>query len=185
MALKSYDATNITNSKQFNTALNTVFGSISSRNQQVQDLLILGVAQSAKGGNLGWVSDVYNFAIETKGVNATRIHTYIKEYLYDNTVTFDVKKKVFKKSVKADAITPLVEQANTWFGFGKKEAVKKEKNYLESVTTAIKNAQSDTKGMHSSGEVIKAVLASGISLSAMFDIMESMVEENMEEKQVA
>lgn len=185
MTLTSYDATNITNAKQFNTALKTVFSAISSRNQQVQDLLILGVAQSAKGGNLGWVSDVYNFAVETKGINANRIHTYIKEYLYDNTITFDVKKKVFKKSVKADAVTPIIEQTETWFGFGKPDAVKKEKDYLASVTTAIKNAQSETKGMHSSSEVIKAVLASGISLSAMFDIMEAMVEENTEEKKVA
>jgi len=175
--LKSFNNTNVTNTKQFNAALSGVFTAISGRNVQIQELLIIALEQSTKGGNLGWVSDIYNLALETQGINSKRIHTYIKEYMYSGTVTFDVKKGVFKKSVKADSVIANIEVSETWFDFGKKDTPKKEKDYLKSITTAINNATSETKGHHTQAEILKSIVASGMTIDTMMGLLEGMIEE--------
>ena len=176
--LKSFDKTNITNTKQFNTALSSVFTAIQGRHIQIQELLILGLEQSVKGGNLGWVSDIYKLALNTKGINSKRMYTYIKEYMYGGTITFDVKKEVFKKSVKAEEIIYNTSVVATWYDFdksGKKE--KKEIDYLERISKSIVNAKDDKKGHHSQADIIKTILKSGIELDGLLDILNAMVKE--------
>ena len=55
--LTTYSQANVKTTKDFTKACTTVFGSISQRNEQVQQLLILAVKEAAKESAGGQVSN--------------------------------------------------------------------------------------------------------------------------------
>lgn len=189
--MKTFTNENVQNSKQFNSAINEVFGAIGSRNEQVQQLLVLSVLEAAKladngtvTNNLNWLTSLLVKAEQTKGINLLKLVRYVKEVLCLNTVTWNAEKSRLTK-VKDKAVVLQYDTAPTvtWFDYGKKETVKKAFDYGKRVTSAINNALDDDKGGMTKLEVVKAMLASGISGADMFDLLEQLA--NDDEQQAA
>ena len=174
---KSFNTTNVTSTKQFNTAIKAVFGSIAERNLQVQELLIVAVNEAAResGGqitnNLDWLTSILGMAEETKGINLVKMVRYVKEVLCCNTVSWNSEKsrlaKVADKSVK---LTYNVEPLTTWFEHGKKETVAKAFDYSKRVTSAINSAMDNEKGGLTLNEVMAAVMQSeGVTINELMN----------------
>lgn len=181
MSLTKYTQANVTNTKQFTKATAMVFGSIKERNNQIQQLLVLAVAEAAKvtngqvGNNLDWLTRILVLAQETKGVNLTKMVTYVREELCCNTVSWNNDKsrltKVAKKEVKLKYnLTP----EKSWFDYGKKETVAKSFDYGKRVTSAIKAAMSTDKGGMTTAELMQAIIASGeLGINDLMQAMET------------
>ena len=167
--LAEYNVKNVSTSKQFNKAVDVVFTGISGRNNQVQQLLVLAVNEAAReaGGqvtnNLTWLSKVLAIANETKGVNATRIASYVKEVLCKNTVAWNKEKKSLKKSAQVAHLEYDIEPKTEWFNHGKADKVEAAFDYGKRVANSIMAALDDDKGGMSTGEVLQAVLKGGIT----------------------
>lgn len=175
MALTTYTNANVTNTKQFNGAIQTVFGSIKERNNQIQQLLILAVGEASReaGGqvtnNLDWLTRILCLAEETKGVNLTKMVRYVKEVLCCNTVSWNSEKSRLSKVAKKDIkLTYNVEPDVTWFDYGKKETVAKAFDYGKRVTSAVSSAMSEEKGGLTLTEIMQAVIeADGVTIAEL------------------
>lgn len=176
--MKNYTNANTCSPKQFNAALKDVFGSIASRNDQVQQLLILAVNEASKdiGGqvsnNLNWLTMLLSQAEQTRGINLLKIVKYVKEVLCANTVTWNSdKSKLTKVKDKSIKLTYCVEPTVEWFNYGKKETLAKAFDYGKRVTSAINNALDETKGGLTKLDVIKSVMGAGFSGQDIIDLM--------------
>ena len=166
--LKQYDSKNTSSTKQFNVALNTVFGSIAQRNEQVQQLLIVAVCEAHRNGadgmstnNLDWLTRLLNLAEETKGVNLSKMVKYVSEVLCCKTVTWNTdKKRLAKKADKKIKLSYNVEPDCSWFDYGKKATVAQAFDYGKRVTSAINSAMNEEKGGLTLNEIMLAVMAS-------------------------
>lgn len=166
MSLKKYTSENVTNTKQFNQAISTVFGSIAQRNNQIQQLLIIAVNEASRvsGGqvtnNLDWLTRVLVVAEETKGVNLPKMVKYVKEVLCCNTVSWNSKKsRITKRQDKDVSLEYNTSPDTTWFDYGKKETVAKAFDYgKKRVTSVVTQALAEDKGGLTLSEVLQAVL---------------------------
>lgn len=184
MSLKKYTSANVTSTKQFNQAISTVFGSIAQRNEQVQQLLLLAVGEASResGGqvtnNLDWLTRILVVAEETKGINLTKMVTYVKEVLCCNTVSWNSeKKRVTKRQDKDVSLEYNTSPDTTWYNHGKKETVAKAFDYGQKrVTSVVTQALAEDKGGLSLSEVMQAVLA--VDTVSIRDLIEAMDEVN-------
>jgi hypothetical protein len=180
MSLKNYTTQNVTNTRQFNSALSTVFGSIAQRNNQIQQLLIIAVSEASResGGqvtnNLDWLTRILMVAQETKGVNLPKMVKYVKEVLCCNTVSWNSEKnRLAKVNDKAVKLTYNTSPDIACFDDGKKETVAKVFDYGKRVTAAINSALSEDKGGMTVAEVMQAVMASdAVSLNDLMQAIE-------------
>ncbi len=178
--LTAYSQSNVKTTKDFTKACTSVFGSISERNEQVQQLLILAVQEAAKvsGGqvtnNLTWLTNILLVAEQTKGINLNKIVKYIKEVLCCNTVAWNKKENKLTKTSKKDVkLTYNTTPESTWFDYGKVNSVAKEFDYAKRVQSAIASAVDPEKGGMTYEEVMKAIFAAGVSID---DVMNAMPE---------
>ena len=169
MSLAKYTSENVSTTKQLNKAVKDVFGSIADRNEQVQQLLILGVNEAAKesGGqvtnNLSWLSNIIARADDTKGVNAKRIVRYVVMVLCNDTVSYNSETmQLAKKKSKDIKLSYTCEPVATWFDFEKKkDSAKAAFDYgSKRVTNVVTAALDSEKGNLSIAELMQAVLAS-------------------------
>ena len=169
MSLAKYDSSNVSTTKQLNKAVKDVFGSIGDRNEQVQQLLMLGVNEAAKeaGGqitnNLSWLSHIIARADDTNGVNAKRIVRYVVNVLCQDTVSYSSEtKQLAKKKSKDIKLKYCIDPAATWYEFEKKkDSAKAAFDYgSKRVTNVVTAALDDTKGGLTIAELMQAVLAS-------------------------
>ena len=179
--LTQYNQSNITNSKQFNSALKTVFGSIAERNNQIQQLLIVAVNEAAResGGqvtnNLDWLSNALLMAQEAKGINVVKLSQYVKDVLCCGTICWNSKEsKIKKTAAKNVKLTYNLEPKTTWFNYGKKETVAKAFDYSKRLTSAVDSAMSMEKGGLTINEVMLAILASkNVTLSELLQAIDT------------
>ena len=163
--MKTFDASNVTNSKQFTSALTSVMQGIAGRNKQLQELLLIAVNEASKlkedgtaQNNLNWLSLLLVQAEGTKGINLQKITMYVKEVLCCNTVAWDKKKASLKKAGGVDAIMYDIMPSVTWFEYGKKPSIAKEFDGAKSIKNAVTNALDPEKGAMTKAQVL-AVLA--------------------------
>ena len=163
--MKTFNTSNVTSCKQFTTALTSVMQGISSRNVQLQELLMISVNEACKlkedgtpQNNLNWLSLLLLQAEDTKGINLKKITAYVKEVLTCNTTAWDGKKKCLKKAGGVDAIMYDIVPSVTWFEYGTKPSIAKEFDGVKSIKNAINNAMDSDKGNMTKAQVL-AVLA--------------------------
>lgn len=180
--VKSFNATNVSTAKQFSKALKEVFGSIRSRQEQIQQLLVLAVGEAAResGGqvtnNLSWLTAVLIEAEATQGVNFTKVVRYIKEVLCCNTVSWDAKKQQLVKVAKKDVkLTYCTEPTIAWYDLGKKNNVAKEFDYVSRAVSSFKAALDPEKGNVTETEIFtKLIVEGGASIDAILQAIESL-----------
>ena len=179
--MKQFNGKNVTNTKQFKTAISDVFTGIGGRFNQIQDLLIVAVEQAATtndagqvGNNLNWLSELMNKAITTKGISYVKIEKYIKEVLCLGTVSFNHKTGAFSKKVGKDELCYSLEPKDTWFNY-KSGAPKPAFDYGNAVTTACKSAMNEKKGGLDLAHVLGHVMAAGITEAQLGDALAAMV----------
>ena len=167
MALTTFDKSNVTTTKQFSKACQSVFGGIKARNEQVQQLLILAVNEAARESsgqvtnNLTWLTELIKYAEGTQGINFTKVVRYVKEVLCCNTVAWSATKNQLQKTSKKDVVlTYNTEPESSWYDYGKANNAAKEFDYGKRVTSAINSAMKADKGGMSAAEVVAAILAS-------------------------
>jgi hypothetical protein len=188
MALKNFTTQNIQTSKQFNQALREVFNGIAGRNKQIQQLLILAVHEAAResGGqvtnNLSWLSSVLEIAEQTKGVNATRIASYVKEVLCCKSVSWNDKKKALCKAAGC-VLTYNTAPDVDWMDYGKPDKVQDAFDYGKRVTSAIRNAMDDKKGGLTTAEVLQSVMDGGVNSTDLALALQFIADDNREVKQ--
>lgn len=166
MAIKQYTLDNTTTSKQFNSALTMVMGSIAQRNEQVQQLAIIAVNEAARlngdlpTNNLDWLTNLLVKAEQTKGINLAKLVKYVKEVLCCNTVSWNKEKSRLKKvNDKTVKLTYNVKPDVKWFDYGKKPTVARAFNYPSRITSSINSGMNAEKGGMTLAEVMKAVIA--------------------------
>lgn len=169
MSLQAYTSENVSTTKQLNKAIKDVFGSISQRNEQIQQLLMLAVNEAAKesGGqvtnNLSWLSNIIARADNTKGVNAKRITRYVVNVLCRETVSYNSETmQLAKKKSKEIKLQYTVDPAQTWYEYEKKkDSAKAAFDYGQKrVTNVVTAALDSEKGNLSVAELLQAVVAS-------------------------
>lgn len=181
MSLTKYTNENVTSLKQLNKAIKTVFGGVAQRNEQIQQLLLLGVNEAARtsGGqvtnNLSWLSNIIAVADNTKGVNAKRITRYVVNILCNESVTYDSEsKQLSKKKSKEVKLSYTTEPACEWYEYEKaKDRANKAFDYgSKRVTNVVTQALAEEKGNLSLNEVMQAVLA--VETVTLNDLMSAM-----------
>lgn len=162
--MKTFNSSNVTSTKTFISACNSVFSGIAGRNQQLQDLLVIAVSEAAKldsngnaSNNLSWLSAILVKAEETSGINLTKIVVYVKEVLCNSTVKWDAKKQILKKATKETSLVYTTEPTQTWFEYGKPASIEKAFDVAGTLRRAIDNSRK--KGNASNVEIL-AVIAS-------------------------
>lgn len=165
----AYTNKNITSLKQLNKAIKAVLGGVVERNEQIQQLLVLSVAEAAKeaGGqitnNLSWLSNIIALADTTKGVNAKRITRYVVNVLCKETVSYNSEtKQLCKKKSKEIKLKYDVEPAQAWYEYEKaKDSAKAAFDYGQKrVTNVVTAALDPEKGHLTVAELMQAVIAS-------------------------
>ena len=176
--MKTYTNENISTPKQFNSAIKEVFGSIATRNQQVQQLLILAVNEAAKevngqvGNNLNWLTMLLNQAEQTKGIALVKVVKYVKEVLCCNTVSWNAETaKLTKVKTKGVKLTYNTAPLTEWYSYGKKETLKKAFDYSKAVTSSITSALDEKKGGLTKLDIIRAVMGAGFGGQEVIDLM--------------
>ena len=183
MSLTTYTAQNVNSLKSLNKAINTVFGGVAARNEQIQQLLILSVNEAGKtsGGqvtnNLSWLSRMIEVAENTKGVNAKRITRYIVNVLCNETVSYNTEtKQLAKKKDKEVKLSYTLEPTESWYDYEKaKDSSKAAFDYGKKRVTNVVTAALDTeKGGLTVTEVVQAMLDSkSLSLNELLKAMDS------------
>lgn len=182
MSLTKYTTDNVTSLKQLTKAVKTVFGAVSQRNEQIQQLLLVSVAEAAResGGqvtnNLAWLSNIIAVADNTKGVNAKRIVRYVVKVLCNDTVSYNSDKKVLSK--KKDKTVKLDYNTNpdqTWYEFEKsKDSAKAAFDYGKRGVSAMIAARNKGDNPLSLGELFAQYLANEDCPDTIQDLMEAM-----------
>lgn len=166
--MKNFNVGEIQTSKQFNKALSEVFTGIAGRNNQLQQLLVIAVNEAAResGGqvtnNLSWLTSVLVMAEDTKGINATRIASYVKEVLCCKTVSWNNEKRVLCKT-QGKTLEYNTAPETTWMDYGRANKVKDAFDYEKKLTSLVTRCLDEEKGSMSTAEVLKAVMAGGVS----------------------
>ena len=178
MKLKSFNSTNVTNTKQFTAACREVFAGVKARNNQIQQLLELGLAEAKResGGqvtnNLTWLSMVLNMAEEAKGINATKVAEYVKIELCLNTVSWDKKAKQLKKRGKDMTLAYKDSDITVaWYDYGKPDTVDRAFDYGKGIINAIKKAQDPEKGNMTAKDIIGCLAQAGMTIDSILETM--------------
>lgn len=178
-----YSIENVTSLKQLNKAIKTVFGGVAERNEQIQQLLLLGVGEAAResGGqvtnNLSWLSNIIMVADNTKGVNAKRIVRYVVTVLCNDTVSYNSEtKQLAKKKSKEIKLSYTTEPQVEWYEYEKaRDSAKAAFDYgVKRITNVVNAALDEEKGNITLAEVLTGVLASeSVSLNDLLTAMQS------------
>jgi predicted signal transduction protein with EAL and GGDEF domain len=160
------------NTKQFTKAVQSVMSGIASRNEQVQQLLIVATQEATKSNNLTWLSNVLAVANETKGINATKIALYVKEVLCKSTVAWDRKDQKLTKSKLVDKLDYDVQPASTWYEYGGKDKVEKAFDRAKDITSRINSALAVDKGNLDTAVVVNAILSSNLTIEDILKAIE-------------
>lgn len=179
-----YSIENVTSLKQLNKAIKTVFGGVAERNEQIQQLLLLGVGEAARvsGGqvtnNLSWLSNIIMVADNTKGVNAKRIVRYVVTVLCNDTVSYDSETKQLAKKKSKEIKLKYSDGFGipAWYEYEKaKDSAKAAFDYgVKRITNVVNTALDEEKGNITLAEVLTGVLASeSVSLNDLLTAMQS------------
>jgi hypothetical protein len=176
--MKTFNSANITSSKSFLSACNSVFGGISGRNQQLQELLVIAVAQAAKvdsngnvGNNLSWLSSILVLAEQTNGINLAKIAVYVKEVLCQKTVKWDAKKQTLSKLNKDTSLSYNVEPSMSWYDYGKPAKLEAVFDVAGTLRRAIDNSRK--KGDASNSEILAVIASLDFTTAELMEAFES------------
>tara|TARA_R110000772_G_scaffold144025_2_gene253600 strand:+ start:16235 stop:16786 length:552 start_codon:yes stop_codon:yes gene_type:complete len=177
--MKTFNTENVTNSKQFVSALTSVMQGISGRNLQLQELLMLAVTEASKlkddgtpQNNLNWLSMLLVQAEATKGINLTKLTMYVKEVLTCNTTAWDKKKASLKKAGGVDSIMYDIVPSVTWFDYGKKPSIAKEFDGVKTIKNAINNAMDSEKGNMTKEQVLAVLTTLDFSTEDLMNALD-------------
>lgn len=151
MALKTYTGSMTDGS--FNRAVNDVFIGIAGRQNQLHQLLLIAFAkaQTERTTDSGdtvttddfrWISTILAKAIETKGLNSSRMADWVSSCVTspDSTVPLKWDKKTSQLKKSKSGIRLVYDVQGTWFDYGKDPDITKSFEFAKRLESLLKSA---------------------------------------------
>lgn len=180
--LKQYSQSNVTDTKSFRKAIGEVFAGVKARNLQIQQLLLVALAEASRvsngqpTNNLTWLSELLVLAEDTKGINATRIAEYVRIELCCNSVGWNKKKRQLVKRSKDVPLVYNTEPKCAWYDYGKPDSVDKAFDYGKSVINAVKKAIDPDKGGMTHKQIIECLAQVGFTVDDILDTIDEVTD---------
>ena len=159
-------------SKTFNRKLSGGVRSAKSQRDNIQALILSGLAQYKEHGNAGQLSSLLAAYVGVKSVPTVTIKDYIKEHANVKYAKNKDGDHVFSKDGGKGVERVVTEPLETWYDWKKaKHNNVKEVNYLKRLTTDV--SKLIAKGTNKA-EMVQAILDGGMSTSELLSLIDSL-----------